>query len=298
MEHEFDELRAIFTNQYLKKVKVTGNRDSYLKEMIDFINGHTGSNSKSDSQQAATVSIIIDILNMFISMINSADDDSREDVQKNLGDLGLLESSINLLENPHPDIVKKSLQMLNKLFEGGNKFIQEHLLRIFEGATDGEFFAQVRNRLLNATNELRNVRRQSDSNGTGDSDQAEEVELQDEETSDFGLSVLTLLQLICQGQFLKMKDFFREQQRYTRSFNIVQDVAEFAFKIEKAFSFYLDNKMSPSANLKDEQDKAVLNTSKIFVDLTTQIFATLTEIASACPPNIVNFPWNFLISRV
>jgi len=80
-----------------------------------------------------------------------------------------------------------------------------------------------------------------------------------------------------------MKNYAREQPRYSRSFNIVQDVAEFAVKVEKAFGIYIADTLAASSETLADQEAAG---QSIFVQISVQLFKTLTELASACPANI------------
>jgi hypothetical protein len=74
--------------------------------------------------------------------------------------------------------------------------------------------------------------------------------------------ILLCLQNFCEGDFKAMKDYMREQNNNTLSFNIIKEVTIFLFELERSFT---EN-----------------------VEITNQLFRTLTEFSGGCQGNQVN----------
>jgi hypothetical protein len=231
-----------------------------------------------------------DIMDLFLALIPTVPDkgpgvtvaeiekksDERAEVQTALAEYGLLFKAVSLLQSSNPLIISKTLQVLRRLFEGGNEKLQQMLLTRFESTGDPSFFEDVRTRLQTHTADLKSRRRalqravtddDADENGGSGSDG-----LDDEgDEQDFGLRLLQFLQNTCEGHFTPMKNFLRDQHTNNRSFNLVADIASYAQEIEKSMM----GRKGDSVFLRPEM-----------LALAIQLFRSLTEFCSGCSANV------------
>jgi len=209
-----------------------------------------------------------------------------EMIQEKLMELHVLEVAMSLLRSSSKKVVSNALKLCAGIFVGGNRFVQERMLKTFlaNQIEALHFLEHIRERIAYAVSDLKNRR------------QSSRIELQFNEKpiqtleTDQIVSIITptskqkedpiilvfrFLQNMCEGHYTEMKDFLREQGGGSNAVDIVKDTAMFALELERSIG----------SN----------------ISLGIALFRLLNEFASGCTKNcheIVDSKVVFVISRL
>jgi hypothetical protein len=140
----------------------------------------------------------------------------REKVQNKLGDLGLLEAAIELLESPDEEVKESGMELCCRLFAGGNKMVQRKMMDHFLHNSETKFFEDVYNRIIFFTRQLKQKRartqllaKRSTMNRGSTLEEAHMEELlgvkKQKQQENYGMALLQFLQNLCEGHFEEMK---------------------------------------------------------------------------------------------
>lgn len=159
-----------------------------------------------------------------------------EDLQSHYDRLGAMKVVTSLVDSADDAVLREALLFGIAILEGGNKSVQDNLLKYFE-AYDERFFLSIREIIVAATTTAKqtNLHRQQQlllvGSAASSNSSSSVVDILDDGGLNGGIHafkhiklVFRLLQLLCEGHHLGMQHYVREQRDNLHSINILKDV--------------------------------------------------------------------------